>query len=219
MCWMGLALWHKTVICQKLPKDFEQKLLNYQWYITKLRKAGNFVTGQMANAHEMAIYPAMPPNYMLEKKGVKEVLLKTTGCARPRLTIMLAATVDGRKLPNLLILKRKALRKSESFPKDVIDRAQEKRMDDGEADVGVAENTQGRRPRAFLNQPSVLVLDAFKGHLTDSVKNQLRKMNTELVVSPGGMTSVLQPMYVSINKPFKDRFRQQYLTWISDFVS
>ena len=46
----------------------------------------------------------------------------------------------------------------------------------------------GRRTRAFLNQPSMLVLDAFKGHLTDSMKNQLRKMNTELVVMPGGMT-------------------------------
>ena len=62
----------------------------------------------------------------------------------------------------------------------------------------------------------MLVLDAFKGHHTDSVKNQLRKMNTELVVIPGGMTSVLQPMDISINKPFKDRLRQQNLKLISD---
>jgi hypothetical protein len=41
-------------------------------------------------------------------------------------------------------------------------------------------------------------------------------MKTELVVIPGGMTSVLQPMDVSINKSFKDRLRQQYLTWIAD---
>ena len=47
---------------------------------------------------------------------------------------------------------------------------------------------RGRRPRAFLNQPLVLVLDAFKGHLTDSVNNQFRKMKTELVVIQGGMT-------------------------------
>ena len=73
----------------------------------------------------------------------------------------------------------------------------------------------GRRPRACLNQSSVLVLDAFKGHFTDSVKKQLCKMNTELVI-PCGMTSVLQPVGVSINKPFKDRLRQQYLTWILD---
>jgi len=39
---------------------------------------------------------------------------------------MLAATADGRKLPSFLILKRKTVPKSESFPKDVIVRAQEK---------------------------------------------------------------------------------------------
>jgi hypothetical protein len=44
----------------------------------------------------------------------------------------------------------------------------------------------------------MLVLDAFKGHVTDSVKDQLHRMKTELVI-PGGMTSVLQPMDVSIN--------------------
>jgi hypothetical protein len=71
-----------------------------------------------------------------------------------------------------------------------------------------------RRPGAFLNPPSMFVLDAFKGHVTDSMKDQLRKMKTELVVIPGGMTSVLQPKDVS----FKDRLRQQYLTWIADLA-
>jgi hypothetical protein len=81
---MGLALRCRTTICQKLPKDFDQKLLNYKRYITKLRKAGQFLMGQMANADETAIYFDMLPNYTLEKKGVKEVLLKTTGCERLR---------------------------------------------------------------------------------------------------------------------------------------
>ena len=133
------------------PKIFEQKLLNYQRYITNLRKTGNFLMGQMASADERkAIYLGMLPNYTLEKKGVKEVLLKTTGCERLRLTVMLAATVDGRKLPSLLILKRKALSKSEAFPKDVIDRAQEKSIDDGGADVRVAENSMGSQAWSLL---------------------------------------------------------------------
>jgi hypothetical protein len=34
--------------------------------------------GQIANADETAVCLDMPPNYT-EKKGVKEVLLKTTG--------------------------------------------------------------------------------------------------------------------------------------------
>jgi len=81
---------------------------------------------QMANADETAIYLGMPPNYTFEKKGVKEVLSKTTGCEKLSPTIMLAATADGRKLSPLLILKRKTLPKSEAFSKDVIVRAQEK---------------------------------------------------------------------------------------------
>jgi len=150
------------------------------------------------------MYLDMPPNYTLEKKGVKEVLLKTTGCEKFRLTVTLAATAGGKKLPPLLILKRKTLPKSEAFPKDVIVTAQEKGWMTEEL-MEWLKTVWGRRPRAFLNQPSMLVLDAFKGHLTDSVKNQLCKMITELVVIRGGMTSVLQPMGVSINKPFKDR--------------
>ena len=74
---MGLVLRRRTTICQKFSKDFEQKLLNYQRYITNLRKTGNFLMGKIANADQMAIYLDMPPNYTLEKKGVKEVLLKS----------------------------------------------------------------------------------------------------------------------------------------------
>ena len=82
--------------------------------------------GQMANANKTASYLDMPPNYTLEKKGVKEVLLKTAGCEKVRLIVMPAATDDGRKLPPLLILKRKTLPKSEAFPKDGLVRAKEK---------------------------------------------------------------------------------------------
>jgi hypothetical protein len=78
--WAIRFMRRRTTICQKLPKDFEQKLLNYQRYITNLRKTGNFLMGQIANADETAIYLNIPPNYMLEKKGVKEILLETTGC-------------------------------------------------------------------------------------------------------------------------------------------
>ena len=169
----------------------------------------------MANADETAIYLDIPPNYTLEKNGVKEVLLKTTGCERFRLTVMLAATADGRKLPPLLILKRKTLPKSEAFPKDVIVSAQEKGWM-MELMLEWLKIVWGRRPRTLLNQSSMLVLDAYKWHLIDSVKNPLRKMKTELVIIPGGMTSVLQPMDLSINKPFEDRLRQQYTTWIVD---
>lgn len=42
----------------------------------------------------------------------------------------------------------------------------------------------------------------------------LRSINTECVVIPGGMTSMLQPLDVSINKPFKDRMRAKWQNWM-----
>lgn len=71
-----------------------------------------------------------------------------------------------------------------------------------------------RRPGALRNPRSMLVLDAFRGHTTDSVKNRLQQHNCDLVVIPGGMTSVLQPLDVSINKPFKQYAREEYEKWL-----
>ena len=53
----------------------------------------------------------------------------------------------------------------------------------------------------------MLVLDAFSCHKTDDTKVLLRWTNTDLVIIPGRMTSLLQPLDVSINKPFKDWLR------------
>lgn len=57
-------------------------------------------------------------------------------------------------------------------------------------------------------------MDAFHGHLTEPVKTQLRKMNGDLVILPGGMTSQLQVLDVVVNKPFKDNLRKRYTEWL-----
>ena len=77
------------------------------------------------------------------------------------------------------------------------------------------ENVWGRRPRALLNLPSMLCLDTFWGHLTDEIKNKIHRMKGELVI-PAGLTSVIQPLDVTVNKPFKARLSEQYDRRISD---
>ena len=67
-----------------------------------------------------------------------------------------------------------------------------------------------RRPGALLRKPSLLVWDSFHDHLGDDTKRLLSEMKTDLAVIPGGLTSVLQPLDVSVNKPFKDNIRKLY---------
>jgi hypothetical protein len=61
----------------------------------------------------------------------------------------------------------------------------------------------------------MLVLDAFRCHRTQNLKTQLEEQRTDLSIIPGGMTSMLQPLDVSVNKPMKTALRQTWSQWIS----
>jgi hypothetical protein len=68
----------------------------------------------------------------------------------------------------------------------------------------------GQRPGTLLGRPSLLVWDSFRGHLGDDTKRIFTEMKTDLAVIPGGLTSVLQPLDVSVKRPFKDNVRKLY---------
>ena len=53
-----------------------------------------------------------------------------------------------------------------------------------------------------------LLVYAFEAHETKSVKTAFVKENTNLAVIPGGLTSILQPLDVALNKPYKDGVRR-----------
>ena len=54
--------------------------------------------------------------------------------------------------------------------------------------------------------------------MTDTVKASFKCENTELAVIPGGLTSLLQPLDVPLNKPFKDGVRKQWMQWMADGI-
>ena len=71
-----------------------------------------------------------------------------------------------------------------------------------------------RRPGTLLKKPSMLVWDMFRAHHTEEVKKKAKQIKTTLAVIPGGLTSVLQPLDVCLNKPFKDRVRKMWSEWM-----
>ena len=71
-----------------------------------------------------------------------------------------------------------------------------------------------RHPGGLLKK-SLLVYDRFKTHLIDCIKKRLEDHNTDVAVIPGGLTSQLQPLDVSLNKPFKEHVRIMWSEWIA----
>ena len=59
----------------------------------------------------------------------------------------------------------------------------------------------------------MLVWDQFGAHLTDTIKARVKSKTFQAVI-PGGLTSILQPLDVVLNKPFKDRVREKWISWM-----
>ena len=68
---------------------------------------------------------------------------------------------------------------------------------------------------AVFKKPSLSVWDLFQAHLTDKVKEKCRSINTIIPVIPNGLTSILQPLNVCLNKLFKDKLRSKWIDWMS----
>lgn len=204
----------KADICQKLPEEYEEKLHSFQRFVLSLRRRHGYHLGQFGNTDQTPLYFDMPATTTVEKKGAKQVRVLSSGHEKTRVTAMLCCTADGHKLPPYLIFRRKTLPKGIVFPSGVIVRANEKGWMTTDLVADWIDHVWRKRPGGSLGLRAMLVLDAFRCHLDQRIKDKLAACNTDLVVIPGGMTSQLQPLDVCLNKPVKDRIRALYTEWL-----
>jgi hypothetical protein len=126
---------------------------------------------------------------------------------------MLCITADGRKLAPYIVLKRKTLPKVNV--KGVIFQAQESGWMDQTLVLEWINRVWQKCPGALLNLHNMVILDSVHGHTTEEVKKTFKSRNTDQVIIPGGLTSMLQPLDVCINRPFKAVLKEQYTRWMA----
>ena len=61
----------------------------------------------------------------------------------------------------------------------------------------------------------LLALDSHECHTTKSVRKDLKEVNADSVIIPGGCTKYIQAPDVCWNKPFKARITELYDQWLS----
>ena len=63
------------------------------------------------------------------------------------------------------------------------------------------------------HRKALLVMDSFHAHCAEDIQELLASANSEVAFIPGGCTSKLQPLDVSLNKPFKAICRKSFSTF------
>jgi hypothetical protein len=74
--------------------------------------------------------------------------------------------------------------------------------------------------RALLGEekPAVVIMDNFKGQITNSVQALLEENNIHICLLPPNTTDRLQPLDVSVNKPAKDFLRRKFEEWFTEEI-
>ena len=102
----------------------------------------------------------------------------------------------------MVIFKRKTIPKINNKHGVVVSAQEKGWMDSEQMKVWIEKVWRSRL--GGLWRRSLFVFDSFEAHVTVTVKASFKHENTKLAVIPGGLTSLLQPLDVSLNKLFKD---------------
>jgi hypothetical protein len=159
---------------------------------------------------ETAVYLEDPRKNTIDLTGAKHVLLKTTGFASMRVTVLLAVKVDGNRLTPLVIMKGKdkAIQKKHGLWLLYQSKAWvNKSLIISWLDVVF--------PRALgETRGKCVVWDSCRSHIAKNVKEYLKKREISCAVIPGGLTAYVQAGDIGIYKSFKDALSPLIEDWI-----
>ena len=203
----GLVLRTRTHISQNLPKDLEDKIKAFHQTVKDIRDSSDYPPEFICNMDETPLYLDTIPRKTVSRRGAKTVHVRTTCSEKNRITVTLCCTAAGKMLPPFTVFKGKTMRplKNVTIPSGVYATTQTKAWMDEDR---MLEWVRKVWCPYVQGKPALLALDTFSAHLTDK--------GTKLLVIPGGCTSVLQPLDISINKPFKGYVRQLWCQYMVD---
>ena len=141
----------------------------------------------------------MPGETTVSRAGERTITIRTTGHDKGRFTVVLSAMADGRKLKPYVVFKGvRPIAELSKIPGVVVAYSKNGWMNEGLTKDWIS------RAWGLLNfRRRLLVRDAYRCHIMDSVSNHARRnANSDIGVIPGGLTGHLQPADISWNKPF-----------------
>lgn len=162
----------------------------------------------------------------VDQRGKAKVCARVEAGAnlREKVTVILACSRRGNKLPPALVVHSQSKRFQRAriqlvngviifhnpgtsmANSDIMSRWVRIMMDQQESKESAHDNGDVQP----YNKRRLLILDSFRGHLTDEVASACKDVGVVRAVIPGGLTSQLQPLDLTVNRSFKSKLRTIY---------
>ena len=205
----GLSLRRSTSIGQKDLQQLINRLVSYVIHARRMQMRCNFKASQIYAMDETPVWQDMVGTTTVSKVGRQDVVLKSTGHEKARVSVCLTARTDGTKFKPFIVFK--------GAKREVATLNQEFR---GKCILASSENGWMNTPLtlewvqkvlgSFSFNQRLLAWDSYECHMEQTVSKDLKAKKIELLVIPVGCTKYLQAPDVSWNKPFKAKVAEEY---------
>ena len=158
--------------------------------------------------NETAVYFEDPWHTTIAPTGSRHILLKTTGFASMRATVVLAVRASGDKMTPLIILKGKDSEIEKKYGVWVV-----YQMKAWVNQTLLKKWLQLVFPSVIDAQGKLLVWDSCQAHIAKDLKSFMKTQGIQTAVIPGGLTAYVQPGDIRIYKSFKDKISPIISEW------
>ena len=179
-------------------------MISYILYVHQLKQRNNYDLDCIIAMNETAVWHKMISNTTVTNKGAKSFVLKTTSHEKSKVTVTLAAKVNGDKLNFISsfqdINAKFKLWKTFCNQKSLLRRINHKWLDENTTIDWIKDVL---KTFTFCKR-RLFSWDSFRAHLDQSDKELSKKGKIDPVIIPGGATLHNQAAEISWNKPIKD---------------
>ena len=207
-----------------LPKDTKQTIIDYIIDLRKTIKEGGYGEYNIINMDETPLYLNMVPNKTIARKGTKNVVIRTNNQEKIRVTCILSVCADGDKLSPYIIFKGK-----NSYSLSKLNN--NKYIKDHKIFININNNAWSTTDiindwldkvyLPYINKDpllgsGLLIMDKASSHINEDIIEKCTGQFCDVSILPSGCTSILQPLDISINKPFKNSLKEKYIRYCID---
>ena len=209
-----------THVSQHVPGNLRPLIEQFHTKISDLNALHHYRADMVVNMDQTALYHGMSRRRTLNQRGAHTVRVLENPAASVRSTAVLAVTLSGEKLKPMVVFKgrpsgriaRGIATRRQPLPTTLEYAVQDNSWADGRVMMEWVDKclTPHLRDR---NNRALIILDTYSAHLTERFRSALSALNCDIVYIPGGLTPMLQPLDISVNKPIKDYIRDSYSRW------
>ena len=156
--------------------------------------------------------------------GNKDINMITFGKDKERVSVMLTVLGNGEKLPPMIIFKgaengtryKSLLKNKYVKSKEIYIGCQVNSLFDENMYIKYLNNIWFQDSIYKRKEKTLLIIDKANSHNSSTINSIFKQNKIRYILLPPEKISVMQPLDVVVNKPFKNNIRFQYRIWLQN---